>query len=160
MWTPRQPAAAITKPPASNLSLLSCSWCQRMAGTMAEGRWQRENFRGVAVIVDASGDAISLSARNVADLARWEGVSMPSLAAYPALRTLDLNKCRYITRLHESIGQLTNLQRLSLARCERLNSLPDCIGSLENLQEVSLICTVECTHMEVIHAEMKLILVF
>ena len=117
---------------------------------MAEARCQRdtwvliqddEDFRGVVVVVDpASGDAISLSARHVADVARWRGVSMPSLAAYPALRTLDLNKCRYITHLNQSIGQLTGLQRLSLARCERLTTLPDCIGSLENLEEVSLIC--------------------
>jgi Leucine-rich repeat (LRR) protein len=109
--------------------------CQRDALVLVQ---DDEDFHGVALIVEpGSGDAISLSARNVADVARW--AVMPSLAAYPALRTLDLSKCRYITHLNESIGQLTHLQRLSLARCERLISLPDCIGSLENLQEVSLI---------------------
>jgi hypothetical protein len=123
-----------------------------MAATVEEDRCQRdewvlvqddEDFRGVLVIVDpASGDALSLSARHVADVNRWEGV-MPSLASYPGLRTLDLTKCRYITHLDESVGQLKDLQRLSLARCERITTLPHSIGSLENLQEVRFVCTQE-----------------
>jgi hypothetical protein len=95
-----------------------------------------EEFRGVVVMVDPiSGDAISLSCRTRIDVDRWEGMS-PSFAAYPALRTLDLDKCRYLTQLDESIGLLPDLQRLSLTRCERLTSLPDSIGKLENLEEV------------------------
>jgi hypothetical protein len=95
-----------------------------------------EDLRGVVVMMDpASGDAISLSCRSIRDVDRWDGV-MPSLHKYPALRTLDLSKCRYLTQLDESIGQLSDLQRLSLTRCERLTRLPESIGKLQNLQEV------------------------
>jgi len=103
-----------------------------------------EDFRGVIVMVDpALGDAISLSCRNVTDVDRWDGV-MPSMDKFPTLRTLDLDKCRYLTQLDESIGGLSYLQRLSLTRCERLTSLPDSIGELQSLQEVRSSPEVEC----------------
>lgn len=95
-----------------------------------------EDFRGVIVLVDpATGDAVSLSCRSVPDVHRWED-KMPSIVAYPSLRTLDLDNCRYITHLDESIGQLSELKRLVLTRCEHLTSLPESIGKLGNLQEV------------------------
>jgi hypothetical protein len=95
-----------------------------------------DDFRGVLVMVDqASGEAVSLSCRNRTDVDQWE--VMPSLdIKYPALRFLDLDKCRYLSQLGESICQLSDLQCLWLTRCERLTNLPDSIGQLQNLQEV------------------------
>ena len=95
-----------------------------------------EDFKGVVVMVDsASGEAISLSCKNRRDVDRWE-TSMPSLVKYPSLQTLNLHKCRYLSQLHDSIGQLPQLRRLQLTQCERLVSLPASIDQLNNLQEV------------------------
>lgn len=108
-----------------------------------------EEFRGVVIMVDPTlGKADSLTTRQCRDHQRWK--QMPSLTRFQSLVTLDLSKCRYLTRLHPSIGELSALQQLNLTRCERLEGLPDSIGQLSNLQEVR--CSVLCIVFGIISA--------
>jgi hypothetical protein len=95
------------------------------------------DFKGVKIIVDSeSKNVVSLSTKRCRDTERWNG-SMPSLEAFPALETLDLENCRYLVTLHDSIGSLRHMRLLNLSRCDGLSQLPESIGDAENLQEVS-----------------------
>jgi hypothetical protein len=95
------------------------------------------DFKGVNIVVDSeSKNVVSLSTKRCLDTERWNG-SMPSLAAFAALETLDLENCRYIVALHDSIGSLHQMRLLNLRRCDRLVRLPESLGDATNLQEVS-----------------------
>jgi hypothetical protein len=92
-------------------------------------------MKGMNIIVDqTTGEVISLSTRNCRDSERWR--TMPSLDAFPALKSLDLDSSRYLVQLSDSVGTLHNLQRLVVTRCDQLERLPSSLGRLENLQEV------------------------
>jgi hypothetical protein len=64
---------------------------------------------------------------------------MPSLEEYSALRVLDLENCRYIVELHDTVGSLSMLLRMFVTKCDRLERLPNSINCLQNLQEVGLV---------------------
>lgn len=83
---------------------------------------------------DGSG-AVSLSSRSCQDIYRWE--EMPALENYPGLKKIELYKQRYITTVHESLTNLTELECLALVRCSSLLSVPAQIGRLQKLVEVS-----------------------
>lgn len=97
-------------------------------------------MKGMNIVVDqTTNEVASLSTRNCRDVDRWKS-SMPSLEEFPALETLDLDNCRYLNELHESVGSLRMLRRLLVTRCDRLERLPESLNSLENLQEVRILC--------------------
>ena len=104
-----------------------------------QGDWillEEGAMRGMNIVVDqSSNEVISLSTRNCRDADRWRE-EMPSLEGFPALQTLDLDNCRYLTELDESVGTLQQLRKLSVTRCDRLERLPKSLYSLGNLQEV------------------------
>lgn len=95
-------------------------------------------MKGFNIMVDrSSGDVISLSSRQCRDFERWKD-KMPSVAEYAkTLQVLDLDNCRYVIELNDSIGSLQRLQSLYLTRCERLERLPASLCCLSNLEEVS-----------------------
>jgi hypothetical protein len=94
------------------------------------------NFLGATIEEDvtAQGSVIALSNKSRRDCDRWE--TMPSLACFPALQSIDLNKCRYIESIHESLTELKQLRSLRLTGCSRLKSIPASIGQLLQLEEV------------------------
>jgi hypothetical protein len=111
----------------------------RSMGGQDDWVWVDEgSMKGLNIMVDkASGEVVSLSSRYARDSDRWRE-NMPSLVEYAnSLLVLDLDNCRYLVELSDSIGELSRLQRIFLTRCERLQRLPDSICSLSNLQEVS-----------------------
>jgi hypothetical protein len=94
------------------------------------------DFKGVNIVVDSeSKNVVSLSTKRCLDKERWNQ-SMPSLAAFPALETLDLENSRYVVALHDSVGSLHQMRLLNLRRCDRLVRLPESLGDTTNLQEV------------------------
>ena len=99
-------------------------------------------LRGMQIHVDPSTrKATRVSTRNARDSDRFQ--EMPSLAPTTySLRTdlqvLDLHNCRYITDLHESVGDLENLECLYLTSCFNLQRLPHSLGRLSNLTELVL----------------------
>ena len=102
------------------------------------------HLKGMEIVVDqVSNEVVSLSTRNCRDSDRWRHV-MPSLEQYSALRVLDLENCRYIIELHDTVGSLRMLLRMLVTKCDRLERLPNSINCLQNLQEVGLVavCTV------------------
>ena len=75
---------------------------------------------------------------------------LPELCA-PNLKTLSLSNCKYLVKVHESIGLLDKLKRLSLKDCGKLQTLPrrlalksleifylDGCTSLENFPDIIL----------------------
>jgi hypothetical protein len=90
---------------------------------------------------------LSICTRSCLDMDRWqEDAQMPSLEKFTQLQHLELDKDRYLTRLHESVTTLKDLQTLVLTRCSRLQSLPLSIGQLGKLQVVSMYRT--CNNMQ------------
>jgi hypothetical protein len=86
---------------------------------------------------NVSTNIISVSTRACLDINRWQDDSqIPSLENFTQLQHLELDKDRYLTRLHESVTTLKDLQSLVLTRCSRLQGLPHTIGQLSNLQVV------------------------
>jgi len=101
-------------------------WIHVVDGTM----------KGMNIAVDQdSNEVISFSTKYCRDVDRWKH-GMPSLGEYSALRILDLDNCRYLTELHDSVGSLRMLRRLFVTKCDRLERLPSSLCCLENLQEV------------------------
>ena len=101
-------------------------------------------LKGVNIVVDrTSSEVVSLSTRGRRDADRWKE-AMPSLEGFPALRTLDLDGCRYLRELHGSVGSLRQLRRLFVTRCDRLERLPSSLCSLMNLQEVRQLPAIRC----------------
>ena len=95
-----------------------------------------DDMNGVSLFVDArTGETTELSTRRCRDEQRWN--IMPSLEKYSKLQKLDLHNSRYISTLHESVKNLSQLRRLVLTRCWALKTLPSSLGRLCNLQEVS-----------------------
>ena len=93
------------------------------------------DMTGVSLLIQSStNETKALSTRKRRDAQRWK--VMPSLAKYPLLQKLDLYNSRYITHLHDSVGDLRDLQKLVLTRCWALERLPSSLGNLEKLQEV------------------------
>ena len=90
-----------------------------------------------ALVDESSGQVIEITTKDIPNLLRWK--IMPGLPPSIAttLECLDLDDCRYITSLHESICHLKNLKTLNLTHCDRLASLPENLGNLANLEEVS-----------------------
>lgn len=70
-------------------------------------------------------------------LSAWKGLRLAT-----SLASLNLEMCRELTMLPESIGQLINLQSLNLSGDYRnsvnLTMLPESIGQLTNLQSLNL----------------------
>jgi hypothetical protein len=96
------------------------------------------DLKGFTLIADKdSGDIICLSARHCNDADRRS--VMPSMKDYTSLKVIDLHGYRYVKTLHESIGDLPELQRLVLSRCDLLTTLPSSIGNLHSLVEVGLL---------------------
>ncbi|KAF3779335.1 Glucose-repressible alcohol dehydrogenase transcriptional effector [Nymphaea thermarum] len=54
------------------------------------------------------------------------------------LKVLELNYCKSLKALPDSIGNLTRLKELKLVGCTSLSTLPDSIGNLRGLEELSL----------------------
>jgi hypothetical protein len=93
------------------------------------------DFAGMTLLADRkTGKVVYLSTRNCNDAGRWS--TMPALTRFDALTVLDLHKSRYITELHEYVGDLQNLKRLVVTRCNNLRSLPSSLGNLRSLTEV------------------------
>jgi hypothetical protein len=105
------------------------------------------DFKGVLLAAEKkNGKIVYMSTKHCSAADMWN--IMPSLAEFPSLVVLDLHKCRYITELHESVGDLADLKQLLLTRCSILRTLPPTIGKLQHLTEVRyikdpLVCGVE-----------------
>jgi hypothetical protein len=92
-------------------------------------------FKGMTMITDrTSGEVVGLSARSCSYQERKS--EFPSIKEFPSLKVIDLHNYRYLTQIHESIGDLQSLERLILTRCDLLKTLPSTIGNLKNLVEV------------------------
>jgi hypothetical protein len=92
-------------------------------------------LKGMTLLTDnGTKEVVCLSTKHCSDQYRW--TDMPSLEGYPSLKYVELDNCRYIAGLNESIGKLKHLERLFLTRCDSLRTLPSSIGNLENLTEV------------------------
>eukprot|EP00977_Amphora_coffeiformis_P003746 scaffold742_cov165-Amphora_coffeaeformis.AAC.22 len=94
-------------------------------------------FSGVQFEYEGESIILAISSKNTPDTQRWRG-TMPSVAAFPDLRTLDLHKNRYITFLHSSLTTLNQLTILDLTQCSRLQALPEDIGALSSLEVLNL----------------------
>jgi hypothetical protein len=93
------------------------------------------DFKGIALAADRkNGKIVYMSTKHCSAADLWN--KMPSLEEFPSLVVLDLHKCRYITELHESVGDLVEMKQLLLTRCSILQTLPATIGKLQHLTEV------------------------
>ena len=106
------------------------------------------DFKGLTILADRkSNEVVYLGSRFCSDSDRWK--EMPSLKQFPSLKILDIYKSRYIPTLHESIGELQDLQHLLATRCKNLRTLPESIGNLRHLTEVrdSNFLRMPCCHV-------------
>jgi hypothetical protein len=95
------------------------------------------DFKGMTMFTDRnSGDVVGLSARSCSNQEKKS--EFPNLKEFPSLKVVDLHNYRYMTLLHDSIGDLPFLERLVLTRCDLLKTLPSSIGNLKSLVEVRI----------------------
>ncbi|KAI9126347.1 hypothetical protein K1719_002768 [Acacia pycnantha] len=64
--------------------------------------------------------------------------ALPDLFGCRHLEKIVLVGCVKLSRIHESVGNLTTLRHFNLTRCEELTELPNDISGLENLESLSL----------------------
>ncbi|GLJ40234.1 hypothetical protein SUGI_0825960 [Cryptomeria japonica] len=57
---------------------------------------------------------------------------------YIQLQHLNIEGCRGLNNLPDSIGNLSQLQHLNIAWCDSLNNLPDSIGNMSQLQHLNI----------------------
>jgi hypothetical protein len=111
--------------------------CSRLEESQ-DGVWivvEEGDFKGMTMITDrSSGDVIGLSARSCSNQEKKS--ELPNLKEFSSLKVIDLHNYRYMTSLHDSIGDLSSLERLVLTRCDLLKKLPSTICHLKNLVEV------------------------
>ncbi|KAI9126178.1 hypothetical protein K1719_002599 [Acacia pycnantha] len=63
---------------------------------------------------------------------------LPDLFGCRHLEKIVLVGCVKLSRIHESVGNLTTLRHFNLTRCEELTELPNDISGLENLESLCL----------------------
>jgi Leucine-rich repeat (LRR) protein len=63
---------------------------------------------------------------------------LPNFLQSPHLERLELEGCKSLVEIHESIGLLKRLVLLNLQRCEKLRNLPNSISNLESLETLDL----------------------
>jgi len=81
-------------------------------------------------------DVLTLDLRHNDELESAEALA--GIGALSSLQTLNLDGCRGLAALPETVGALSSLQTLSLYRCSGLTVLPETIGALSSLQTLSL----------------------
>ncbi|KAK4263346.1 hypothetical protein QN277_028769 [Acacia crassicarpa] len=64
--------------------------------------------------------------------------ALPDLFGCRHLEKIVLVGCIKLSRIHESVGNLTTLRHFNLTRCEELTELPNDISGLENLESLCL----------------------
>jgi hypothetical protein len=105
------------------------------------------SWTGFLIEVDKdSTHVISLSSRLLREKQRWLNDEV-SFESFPSLQYLDLYKCRYIERLHDSVVQLGHLKSIKLNRCNELRLLPESIGKLCNLEVLDMTDCVNVSHL-------------
>lgn len=133
LWVPKS-----IKPGLRLDSFMQTEFDMYMPSSFQSDDWvamEDDNFKGVRVVLH-DGHTVSMSTRRCRDADRWR-TAMPDLAHFPTLIYLDLDRSRYLTTLHESIGTLQQLKVLKLTRCSRLEQVPDSICHLRSLEVVS-----------------------
>ncbi|KOM28220.1 hypothetical protein LR48_Vigan511s004300 [Vigna angularis] len=64
--------------------------------------------------------------------------AIPDLSGCQCLEKIDLENCINLTKIHESIGSLSNLRSLNLTRCSSLVNLPIDVSGLKQLESLFL----------------------
>lgn len=73
----------------------------------------------------------------------------PDFARLPSLETLQLEGCRSLIKVHQSIGSLERLVCLNLAACKNIRELPDSVCNLRSLETLNLSgCSKLCSFPE------------
>jgi len=81
-------------------------------------------------------DVLTLDLRHNDELKSAEALA--GIGALSSLQTLNLDGCRGLAALPETVGALSSLQTLNLNRCSGLTVLPEAIGALSSLQTLKL----------------------
>ncbi|TKY69763.1 TMV resistance protein N [Spatholobus suberectus] len=62
----------------------------------------------------------------------------PDLTGYLCLKKIVLKECSHLTRIHESLGNLSSLVHLNLHFCYSLMELPSDVSGLKHLEDLTL----------------------
>ncbi|XP_057758681.1 disease resistance protein RPV1-like isoform X1 [Arachis stenosperma] len=65
-------------------------------------------------------------------------VAIPDLTGYHCLKKIVLENCTALTRIHESVGNLSTLVHLNLGTCYNLVELPSDVSGLKHLEDLIL----------------------
>ncbi|KAK7309545.1 hypothetical protein RJT34_06356 [Clitoria ternatea] len=62
----------------------------------------------------------------------------PDLSGYQSLKKIGLEECSHLTRIHESLGNLSALVHLNLRSCNNIIDLPGDVSGLKRLEDLIL----------------------
>ncbi|KAH9709247.1 ADP-ribosyl cyclase/cyclic ADP-ribose hydrolase [Citrus sinensis] len=68
----------------------------------------------------------------------WNLASIPDLSEHQKLEKLVLERCCRLTKIHESVGNLSSLLHLNLRDCRNLIELPSDVSGLKHLENLIL----------------------
>ncbi|KAK2636333.1 hypothetical protein Ddye_031125 [Dipteronia dyeriana] len=68
----------------------------------------------------------------------WNLADVPDLSEHPILEKLVLEGCRRLTKIHESVGDISTLLHLNLSGCSNLIEFPRDVSALKHLETLVL----------------------
>ncbi|TXG46623.1 hypothetical protein EZV62_027874 [Acer yangbiense] len=93
---------------------------------------------GIERVWDSNNNKVAKNLMVLNLLGCWNLAAVPDLSEHPILEKLVLERCTRLTKIHESVGDISTLLHLNLSGCSNLIEFPREVSALKHLETLVL----------------------
>ncbi|TXG56402.1 hypothetical protein EZV62_017715 [Acer yangbiense] len=93
---------------------------------------------GIERVWDSNTNKVAKNLMVLNLLGCWNLAAVPDLSEHPILEKLVLERCTRLTKIHESVGDISTLLHLNLSGCSNLIEFPREVSALKHLETLVL----------------------
>ncbi|KAK4841479.1 hypothetical protein QYF36_005123 [Acer negundo] len=93
---------------------------------------------GIELVWDSNTNKVAKNLMVLNLLGCWNLAAVPDLSEHPILEKLVLERCTRLTKIHESVGDISTLLHLNLSGCSNLSEFPRDVSALKHLETLVL----------------------
>ncbi|KAK0573120.1 hypothetical protein LWI29_003274 [Acer saccharum] len=93
---------------------------------------------GIERVWDSNTNKVAKNLMVLNLLGCWNLAAVPDLSEHPILEKLVLERCTRLTKIHESVGDISTLLHLNLSGCSNLIEFPRDVSALKHLETLVL----------------------